>query len=139
MKKCNTFSKQERLCGTKQVDMLFSSGNRQIAVFPVRLVWLLLDDARGVRILVSAPKRHFRHAVDRNRIKRQIREYYRVSSAPIREAVDSLDKGLALAFLFTDNRIWDTGQLWKRLDSARDRLVAALPKSVENNDCHRQE
>ena len=72
MKEGNTFSKQERLCGNKQVDRLFAQGNRQIAAFPVRLVWLEVDDTRGIRLLISAPKRNFHHAVDRNRIKRQI-------------------------------------------------------------------
>ena len=45
MERGYTFTKQERLCGAKLIDRLFSEGNRQIAVFPVRLVWLLTDDA----------------------------------------------------------------------------------------------
>lgn len=122
----NTFSKNERLCGSKQIDRLFSEGNRQISVFPVRLVWLLADDIEGVQILISAPKRNFHHAVDRNRIKRQIREFYRTQSAPLKDAVAARGKGLALAFLFNDTRLWDTGDLAARLQSAMDKLVETL-------------
>ena len=122
----NTFSKSERLCGSKQIDRLFSEGNRQISVFPVRLVWLLADDIEGVQILISAPKRNFHHAVDRNRIKRQIREFYRTQSAPLKDAVAARGKGLALAFLFNDTRLWDTGDLVARLQSAMDKLVETL-------------
>lgn len=129
----NTFSKQERLCSSKLIDRLFTEGNRQISVFPVRLVWLLADDIKGVQILISAPKRNFRHAVDRNRIKRQIREFYRTSSCSLRETVAAQDKGLALAFLFNDTRIWETEKLLPRLKSAMDRLVGALSgKPLDN-------
>lgn len=122
----NTFSKSERLCGSKQIDRLFSEGNRQISVFPVRLVWLLADDIEGVQILISAPKRNFHHAVDRNRIKRQIREFYRTQSAPLKDAVAARGKGLALAFLFNDTRLWDTGDLAARLQSSMDKLMETL-------------
>ena len=115
------------------MDRLFSEGNRQISVFPIRLVWLLTDDMDGVQILISVPKRNFHHAVDRNRIKRQIREFYRTSCVALKEAVAVRDKGLALAFLFNDTRIWDTVKLVPRLGSAMDRLVEALSSDAAVN------
>lgn len=129
----NTFSKEERLCCSKLIDRLFSEGNRQISAFPIRLVWLLSDDVEGVQILISAPKRNFHHAVDRNRIKRQIREFYRTSSAPLKEAVSAQSKGLVLAFLFNDNKLWDTCKLILRLQAAMDRLVEAVSGQIPEN------
>lgn len=122
----NTFCKPERLCGSTQIDRLFREGNRQISVFPVRLVWLLADDINGIQVLISAPKRNFHHAVDRNRIKRQIREFYRTSSAPLKEAVELKGQGMALAFLFNDTRLWDSSKLSERLQSAIGKLIAAV-------------
>ena len=122
----NTFSKQERLCSSTLIDRLFSEGNRQISVFPVRLVWLMADDIEGVQILISAPKRNFHHAVDRNRIKRQIREFYRTHSAPLKEAVASKGQGLALAFLFNDTHLWDSDKLAERLGTAVGKLMETL-------------
>lgn len=127
--KSHTFSKKERLCGSKQVDRLFNQGNRGIAAFPVRLVWLLSDepeDPAVVRILISAPKRNFHHAVDRNRIKRQIREFYRVSSAPLKDTVESLGKSLSLAILYTGHQLTDSAALHARLGAATDRLIQVL-------------
>jgi ribonuclease P protein component len=137
----NTFSKQERLCGQKLIDRLFTEGNRQISAFPIRLVWLLSDysEFEGVRILISAPKRNFHHAVDRNRIKRQIREFYRTSSAPLKEAVASRNKGLALAFLFNDNKLWDTDKLQPKLQAVMDRLTNAVQEEVESQSGKSQE
>lgn len=122
----NTFGKQERLCSSMLIDRLFSEGNRQISVFPVRLVWLLADDIEGVQVLISAPKRNFHHAVDRNRIKRQIREFYRTHSATLKEAVASKGKGMMLAFLFNDNKLWDSDKLSERLGTAMGKLLETL-------------
>lgn len=128
----NTFSKDERLCSSKLIDRLFADGNRQISVFPVRLVWLLADDIEGVQILISAPKRNFHHAVDRNRIKRQIREFYRTQSAPLKATVAAKGGGLALAFLFNDTHLWETEKLVPRLRSAMEKLVETLSEQCEN-------
>ena len=122
----NTFSKAERLCSSKLIDRLFTEGNRQISVFPVRLVWLLADDIEGIQVLISAPKRNFHHAVDRNRIKRQIREFYRTQSAPLKEAAASKGQGLALAFLFNDTHLWDSDKLAERLGTAVGKLMETL-------------
>ena len=122
----NTFSKAERLCSSKLIDRLFTEGNRQISVFPIRLVWLLADDIEGIQVLISAPKRNFHHAVDRNRIKRQIREFYRTQSAPLKEAAASKGQGLALAFLFNDTHLWDSDRLAERLGTAVGKLMETL-------------
>ena len=126
MSGANTFRKDERLCSSKLIDRLFSEGNRQIAAFPIRLVWLLADDIEGVQVLISAPKRNFHHAVDRNRVKRQIREFYRTSSTSLKDAVSAQGKGLALAFLFNDNKLWETDKLVPRLESAIGKLVETI-------------
>ena len=122
----NTFGKQERLCSSTLIDRLFSEGNRQISAFPVRLVWLLADDIEGIQVLISAPKRNFHHAVDRNRIKRQIREFYRTNSATLKETVASKGKGLMLAFLFNDSKLWESDKLTERLGTAMGKLVETL-------------
>lgn len=124
--KVNTFSKAERLCSSTLIDRLFSEGNRQISVFPIRLVWLLADDVEGIQVLISAPKRNFHHAVDRNRIKRQIREFYRTGSFSLKETVAQKGKGMALAFLFNDNKLWESDKLDQRLSQALEKLVETL-------------
>lgn len=71
--------------------------------YPIRAVYILQEQAEApVSVLVSVPKRHFKHAVDRNRMKRRIREAYRLNKHLL---TDSLGEGqyLAVAFLWTND------------------------------------
>lgn len=75
--------KRERLHHKKPVEELFSDGQSFIA-YPLRVVYLLepMEAEARSRILVSVPKKHFRRATKRNRIKRLMREAYRLNKAP---------------------------------------------------------
>jgi len=72
--------KQERLKSKKLIERVFLEG-RSITVFPLRLIFLDTELPEDVpfQIAVVAPKRHFKSAVERNRIKRLIREAYRLN------------------------------------------------------------
>lgn len=73
----NTLPKSQRLCSRYLIDKLFEpGGSRSFAAFPMRLV-IQLTDEDNTQLLISVPKRYFKHAVDRNRVKRQVREAYR--------------------------------------------------------------
>ena len=64
----------ERLKGKKQIEKLFVSG-RSIGAFPLRLVYIETEIINKVGVSVS--KKHFKNAVDRNKIKRAAREAFR--------------------------------------------------------------
>ena len=83
--------KRERLSGHKQIDALFGGGSQSVTVYPIRTVYRLSACSEGqppVRLLVSVPKRHFKHAVDRNLVKRQLREAYRQEKHLLEEAAE---------------------------------------------------
>lgn len=73
-----SFPKEERLHSKKLIAELFSKGS-SFNLYPLRFVLLKQDTptATPPQVLVSVSKRHFKKAVDRNRIKRQLREIYR--------------------------------------------------------------
>ncbi|MBP2831123.1 ribonuclease P protein component [Aquimarina sp. U1-2] len=73
-----TFNKKERLKTNKIIEQLFSDG-KSIAKYPVRLVYTktYFEDEIPIKAAVSVSKRNFKKAVDRNRIKRILRESYR--------------------------------------------------------------
>lgn len=77
----HTFPKARHLCLRREIESLFSAGSRSLSVFPVRAVYRSLPRSTGpqVKVLVSVSKRKLRHAVDRNRAKRQLREAYRLN------------------------------------------------------------
>jgi len=78
----NTFKKEERLCSKRSIDSLFHNGS-SFVVYPFRVVFLKteLTLAFPVQIILSVPKRRFKHAVSRNRIKRKMRECYRLQKS----------------------------------------------------------
>jgi ribonuclease P protein component len=75
-----TFKKEERLCNKKLIDGLFHSGSSFLC-YPFKVSWALNNEQQNVcaQVLISVSKKRFKHAVDRNLIKRRIREAYRLN------------------------------------------------------------
>lgn len=102
-----TFRKQERIVSTRLIEMLFGKGDSQsLAAFPLRTVFLQItrqEKCAPVQILISVPKKRFKHAVDRNRVKRQIREAYR-HHKQILDGTTAEDRQLIIAFIWLSDR-----------------------------------
>lgn len=77
-----SFNKSEKLKSKTLIDKLFKEG-KSVSAFPLRLVYMPSDESNSVlsKAGVSVSKRNFKRAVDRNRIKRLIREAYRLHKA----------------------------------------------------------
>jgi ribonuclease P protein component len=77
-----SYPKKEKLKSKKLIDQLFKEG-QSVSAFPLRLVYLPteFDEDIFAKTGVSVSKRHFKKAVDRNRIKRLLREAYRLHKA----------------------------------------------------------
>ena len=89
MMKAAPFGKLEKLKSKKQIDLLFKEG-RSVVAFPLRVKYQFLSVAEArapVQAGVSVSKKSFRHAVDRNRIKRLIREAYRLQKGTLLQTV----------------------------------------------------
>ena len=75
-----TFSKRERLCSQRSIEALMQKGNPSVRCYPLAFVWkeMPLDAAVPAQVLISVSKRNMKRAVDRNYIKRMLREAYRL-------------------------------------------------------------
>ena len=123
------FPKTERLKSRKQIDGLFDSG-KAFSVFPIRTVYRFqpATDKPGLLAGVSVSKKHFKRAVDRNRVKRLLREAYRLQKAELAEQVKKAGLTGQLFFLYTDKTIAD----FETIKAAMDKCLQRLCKTIES-------
>ena len=110
----NTLSKNERLCSHLLIEKLFSGGSKSFVSFPIRVVYQQqVDETAPARtsILISVPKKRFKHAVKRNRVKRQIREAYRKNKSILLDMLEAQNKQLILSFIWLDNKLYSSDEV----------------------------
>lgn len=75
-----TFKKAEKLCSKKDIELLYKSGSSK-TFYPLKFFWKLnkFENNYPARVLITVPKRLYKRAVDRNLMKRRIREAYRLA------------------------------------------------------------
>lgn len=129
----HTFGKEEHIVSKLQIDRLFSKGgSRALSAFPIRVVYRLYDrpeyDPVAVQVLLSVPKRHLKHAVARNRVKRQLREAYRLQKEILAEALPE-GNHLDLAFIWLSDDLVDTATVHRRMGNLLARLAERLGRA----------
>ncbi len=97
----NTFGKDEKLKSKKIIDQLFKEG-KSVSTNGFTLVYLVkpLSTFYPVQAGFSVPKKHFKHAVDRNRIKRLMRETYRLNKTSLYENLAERKEQMAIMFVY---------------------------------------
>jgi len=108
-----TFKKKERLSKQKEMDLLFEKGV-SFVVYPLRIIYVEKQSVlKGeAAVLISVPKKKFKQAVKRNRIKRLIREAYRLNKQKFLQNLLEKEKSLLIGFLFVGNELPD----WKSIE-----------------------
>ena len=133
-----SFQKRERMVSRKLIDTLFgacpakqgleSRGSQSMAAYPLRAVFMKKVRARDdapVQVLVSVPKKHFKHAVDRNRIKRQVREAFRQHKQLLYETLAEQEQ-LLLAFIWLSDEHYPSQHVESRVVSLMHRVAEKL-------------
>lgn len=125
----SVFPKQERMVSRRLIEMLFGGGGSQsMAAFPLRVVYLTRDrqpDEAPVQLLVSVPKKHFHHAVDRNRVKRQVREAYRRQKQLLLQSLPA-DRQLLMACVWLSAEHIPSADVDKKVASLMHRMAERL-------------
>lgn len=126
----HTFPKEEHLCRKKLIDELFGKRSSSFGVYPLRVVWLPSKSptASPPQVLISVSKRGFKRAVDRNRLKRFIREAYRLNKYQLLEHPGGHLVGV-LGIIYTGKEKSALALVEKKLISAFHRLLGtAVPR-----------
>lgn len=122
----STFPKSEKLCSKIVIGSLFQGG-KKVKKFPMVLLYANQTDFEQHKIAFSVPKRNFKKAVDRNRIKRQLREIYRLNKYRIDELTS---QKLAMFLIYNSNKMPSYQELEKNFML----LLERLKKDVSNEN-----
>jgi ribonuclease P protein component len=98
-----TLKKEERLKSRKVIKNLFQRG-QSFAAYPLRLVWMQTEEAAGdfpVRFALTVAKKKFPRAVQRNRIRRQMREAWRLNKHLLYEKLPASEQKLAFMVIYS--------------------------------------
>jgi len=126
-----TFKKEERLSRKKLIDELFKSGS-SFYLQPFKVLIAPLNLSQGettftqrfpAQILISVSSKNFRRAVDRNKIKRLIRESYRLNKHLLYGELEKKNKKILIAFLYSSKKI-------ESFSLINEKVVASLIKII---------
>lgn len=127
--KALTFRKRERLVSQLLIDELFGGGSsRSMAAFPLRAVYLQKprqEHDEPLQLLISVPKKRFHHAVDRNRVKRQVREAWRRHKQLLTDVLPA-DSRLLVALVWLSDRHMPTAAVEERVANLVRRIGEKL-------------
>lgn len=125
-----TFPSSEKLKSKILVDTLFSEGN-YIKKFPIKLIYIPINNPEitTCKTGVSVPKRNFKQAVDRNFLKRLMREAFRKNKYLVES---NLAKNYALMFIFTARKKYDYQEI-------SDCIIDLLNKLKEKDAGHEKQ
>ena len=131
-----TLNKTERLSSRKIIAGLYESGFF-VAKYPIRINYQFTDlpiPEMRLQAMFSVSKKKFAKAVDRNRIKRLLREIYRHQKHQLYARLEEKDLKLAIGIIFTGNQMLDYWQM----EAAFNKTFRKLMLMIEEHDQNKQ-
>lgn len=113
----HTFKKEERLCNKKLIDGLFHTGSSFLC-YPFRASWMPANAPQQfpVQVLFSVAKKRYKRAVDRNLIKRRVREAYRLNKEILLyQPLTQADKRIVLSIGYIGKELADAAFIEKKM------------------------
>jgi len=117
-----TFTKNERLCKKILIAKLFREGH-SFFIHPFRVTYLetLIPSDFPAQILIAVPKQHLRKAIQRNTVKRRMREAYRINKGILYDALTERQGQMAICITYTSKEILSS-------DLIREKIILLLQR-----------
>ena len=124
------YNKKEKLKSRKLLDQLFTKG-KSVSAFPLKVFYGVLpaETTETIQAGVGVSARNFSKAVDRNRIKRLLREAYRLNKSVLYDALNADQKKAAVFFLYIGKEKPEFATLNETMPFLLQKLIAAIAKS----------
>ncbi len=122
------FKKEERLCSEKLLSSLFKNGS-SFLFYPFRVTWIASTEPQvfPAQVLISVPKKRFKRSVDRNLLKRRMREAYRLNKSELLyPLLLANNKQVLLALTYVSNEILDSQYISLKME----KMMKSLEKTM---------
>lgn len=123
-----TYSKTERLKSRKRIDQLFLHG-KSMHTFPFRVVYkveMASELDKGIQAGVGVSKQYFKHAVDRNRIKRLMREAWRLQKVAVQQMAVAKNLNVSVFILFRGNEMPGYELISNKMSKVIEQLIKVI-------------
>jgi len=121
-----SFPRQERLKSSKIIASLFENG-KSFSAFPLRVVYIENEYSTSkLQVAFTVPKRAFKRAVDRNLLKRRMREAYRLNKNIILHDYPDDNSKFAVMFIYTTKEIMDSDKIHQSMVKVLKQLKSKL-------------
>ena len=122
-----TYNKEEKLKSRKLIEYLFIKG-KSISAFPVRVLYIFVEDDASVPLQtgVTTSSRNFKKAIERNRVKRILREAYRLQKLPLQQHLKEQNRSLALFFIYTGKELPVFAEVYERMGIILQKLLGDI-------------
>jgi ribonuclease P protein component len=128
VKKNFTLGKTERLKSRKSIEDLFADGKR-LTVAPFRITYLFVKEA-GLQSGFAVTVKSFKKATDRNRVKRLMREAYRLQKNELASALERAGKGLHIFFIYTGTEMPVYGVVYDAIGQALKKMLTKVNENI---------
>jgi ribonuclease P protein component len=128
-----SFGKSERLCSKKLIEELFSNeGVHRVGEHPFLLLWkeAPIVSIYPAQVLIIVSKKLFPKATDRNRIRRQIRELYRLNKHSFYQLLEKHQKKVALLIMYKDHHKQESLLLKTHYENLIEKLIKNIEQTV---------
>jgi ribonuclease P protein component len=120
----NKFSKKEKLKSKKAIDHLFSTG-KTITAFPIRVIYVGKTTKENVLISagVTVSKKNIKLAVERNLVKRRMKEAYRLNNNDLKKHLKNTEAEINMMFIYTSKQILPYKEIEAKIKVLLTRLI----------------